>query len=80
MRYSKTLSFPNGITVAQAAELQPGQYIRLFNSPRVSRVVGVKPNGSVIALHSCRSGKTLKNVRGRGKSWLRILGARLEAY
>lgn len=63
MRYTKALEFPQGLTIHQAKTLHPGQYIRLFNSTKLSRWVGVSRTGTMIALHTNRSGKLVQYFR-----------------
>lgn len=70
MRYVKALEFPNGVSIHQAKEIHPGQYIRLFNSKKLSRWVGISRAGILVALHTNRSGRLLKiyrqTVKGSG--------------
>lgn len=63
MRYVKALDFPKGLSTEEARKVHPGQYIRLFNSPRFSRWVGITPTGYLVALHSNRSGKLVQYFR-----------------
>jgi hypothetical protein len=76
MKYTTTRHFPNGISHDEALTLQPGQYISLFSSTRPSRFVGVKQNGTIVAMHSSRDGITLSKLRKSGRAgWVRVLGA-----
>ena len=63
-KYVKAIEFPQGILTSEAATLQKGQYVRLYNRQKVSRYYG-NPHPSIAGfLHTTRSGRVFKTLAG----------------